>query len=249
MGASTEEAQVKVGVETAEQLVAYFLKGTIQNAINMPSLSSEQMDILKPYFILAEKLGSFLGQVIEPGRILAIEIGYHGKLTEYNLNTLTHAIVTGFLREHMEKSVNYVNSLLVAKDRGIDVKTTRFQDESEFTNLISLRVRTEQRVYSVKGTIFNRAEPRFVQIDQFQLEAIPEGNILFSRNKNKPGVIGAIGTLLGKEKINISRFQLGLDEKAGEALSLINVDSPIQKDLLEKLLKLDHILTVKRVSL
>ncbi|MBI3019141.1 MAG: phosphoglycerate dehydrogenase [Deltaproteobacteria bacterium] len=250
LGAATEEAQVKVGIETAEQLIDYFIKnGAIRNAVNMPSLSPEQLTSLKPYLVLAEKLGSFQGQLIYPKNLKSIEIEYRGKISEQDIKPLTFAIVKGFLTQHLEKSVNYVNALWVAKERGIDVKATTSNKPSEYTSLISVKVKSNGNESLSAGTIFNQDEPRFVQIDHFALEAIPEGNILFTRNKDKPGVIGALGMLLGKNNINISRFQLGLDPKKGEALALINIDQPVNDDILQMLSKLPHVIMVKQLLL
>ncbi|MBI2646265.1 MAG: phosphoglycerate dehydrogenase [Deltaproteobacteria bacterium] len=249
LGAATEEAQVKVGIETAEQLIDYFKNGAIRNAVNMPSLSPEQMVSLKPYLVLAEKLGSFQGQLIYPKNLKSIEIEYSGKIGEQDIKPLTFAIVKGFLTQHLEKSVNYVNALWVAKERGIDVKATTSNKPSEYTSLISVTVKSNGNESLSAGTIFNQDEPRFVQIDNFSLEAVPEGNILFTRNEDKPGVIGSFGMLLGKNKINISRFQLGLDSKKGEALALINIDQPINDDILQELSKLPHVIMVKQLLL
>lgn len=249
LGASTDEAQLKVGIETAEQLIDYFEKGVIRNAVNAPTLSPETLKILEPYLELAEKLGVFQGQVIGEKRLKSIEIEYLGEITKQNLMPLTRTIVKGFLAQHLEKAVNEVNALVIAQDRGIDVKWGASSRTTEFTNLIWVKVYSDGTESVVSGTIFNQSEPRFVQIDQFNLEAIPEGNVLLSKNLNKPGVIGNIGTVLGKNNINISRFQLGLDKKKNEALSLINIDSPVDAVIVKQLLALPHMIEVKQLSL
>ncbi|OGP05519.1 MAG: phosphoglycerate dehydrogenase [Deltaproteobacteria bacterium GWA2_38_16] len=249
LGAATDEAQIKVGIETAEQLISYFNNGAIKNAVNMPSLTPEQVSLLKPYVECAEKLGAFEGQVMGLERLKSIEIEYTGALLEQDVKPVTLALVKSFLEQHLDKSVNFVNALFVAKERGIEIKVTTSQKSSDFTSLISARVKANGHEMFVAGTIFNNSEPRIVQVDNFRLEAIPEGHILFSRNQDKPGVIGAIGTLLGKKKINISRFHLGLDKQKKEALSLINVDSPVDEHIIEELSKLPHVIMVKQLSL
>ncbi len=251
LGASTDEAQTKVGIETADQLISYFNEGVIRNAVNMPSVTPEQRAILKPYIELSEKLGSFEGQVIDLDleALKSIEIEYAGELLSYDTKSLTSAILKGLLSHHLDKTVNYVNAAVIAKERGIDVKVTTSNQPTEYTSLIRVRVKAEKHDSTIAGTIFNRDEPRFVQIDHFFLEAIPEGNMLFSRNKNKPGVIGSIGTLLGKRSINISRFHLGLDSKKGEALALINVDSSVDEEVLKELRSLPNIIVIKQLVL
>lgn len=249
LGAATDEAQIKVGIETAEQLTAYFKEGVVKNAVNMPSLTVEQVTFLKPYLELVAKMGIFQGQVFGTTPLKSIEIEYSGQITDQDTRPLTLAALKGFLSQHLEKSVNEVNAAMIAKERGIDVRETKSNIPSEYTSLIKLTIKADHCESMVAGSMFNQDEPRFVQIDHFQLEAIPEGHMLFSRNKNKPGVIGSFGTLLGKRNINISRFHLGLDHKKGEALSLINVDSPVSDEVLKELGTLPHVIMIKQVSL
>ncbi|MBI4040291.1 MAG: phosphoglycerate dehydrogenase [Deltaproteobacteria bacterium] len=249
LGAATHEAQQKVGIETAKVLMDYFKEGIIQNAVNMPSVTQEQLAVLKPYLVLIEKMGNFLGQMMESGNLKAVEIEYSGKVVDLDMKLLTHTFMMQFLRQHLEHPVNTVNALLIAKERGISIKTTISNNTSEFTSLILVKVTGQDHEQSLAGTIFHPDQPRFVRIDQFYLEAIPEGTLLYTKNKDKPGVIGALGTLLGKENINISRFQLGLDEKTKEAVALINIDSPLHKEVLQKISKIPHILRVKQVML
>ena len=248
LGAATGEAQMKVGIETAEQLIDYFKRGIVKNSVNMPTISPALLKALKPYLVLSEKLGVFQGQIMGAERLKSIEVEYSGNIIKHSLKPLTRAVLKGFLQQHLEKGVNHVNALVTAQERGIDIKATTSSQSTEFTNLISVTVTSHEKQSKISGTIFNHDEPRFVQIDRFHLEAVPEGNLLFVRNKNEPGVIGHIGTVLGKRKINISRFQLGLDQQKGEALSLISIDSPVNADIIRELLALPHMIEVKRLS-
>lgn len=256
LGAATDEAQSKVGIETAESIIAYFKEGGIKNAVNVPSISPELLKTLKPYLELAEKLGVFQGQLMGTQGLKSIDIEYCGEIANQSLKPLTHAILKGFLTQHLEKTVNDVNAMVVAQERGIDVKTTMASRSIEFTNLISVTVRSNggenhggnSAESMIAGTIFNRDEPRIVRINRFYVEAIPEGMMLFVRNVNKPGVIGNIGTVLGKNNINISRFQLGLDTRKNEALALINIDSPVNVAILQDLVALPHMIEVKQLS-
>ena len=247
LGASTDEAQQKVGIETAQQLMAYFKQGIVQNAVNLSAMTPERLKLLRPYLELADKLGAVQGQLVSKERLQSIEIEYHGEMTAWDVVPLTRMILKGFLMRHLARVVNEVNALMVAQDLGIDVKSTTSLRTAEFTNLISVTVRSNGKTSFVAGTIFNHTEPRFVQIDHFSMEAIPEGNMLLVRNMNRPGVIGNIGTVLGKNQVNISRFQLGLDKKKDEALSLINIDSPLSPAIRDSLLALPHIIEVKQL--
>lgn len=250
LGAATIDAQMKVGIETAEQLIDFFNHGVVRNAVNLPSMPPELIEVLHPYLKLAEKLGAFQAQLLGAGHLQAIEIEYAGEITSHNLAPLTHAVVARFLAEHLEKSANRVNALLIAQQRGIDIKTTISSRAHEFKNLISVTILSSSgSTFKVSGTIFNQDEPRIVQIGKFRLEAHPEGNILYVRNWDKPGVIGHLGTVLGKNQINISRLQLSLNQETGEALVLINIDSPVNADILREFLALPPVIEVRQLVL
>ncbi len=249
LGASTDEAQVQVAVEVAEQVVDYFTKGEIRNAVNFPSISEELAKILKPYLELAEKLGKLQGQLSE-GSPQKITIEYTGEIAKYPLAPMTVSILKGLLEPILEDvSVNYVNSPVVAKERGIKVVEAKMLDTQDFASLISVTLQTSQESRIVSGTIFGTKHPRIVRVDDFYLEAVPEGTILVIKNIDRPGVIGAVGTLLGQNQVNISRMQLGLSRKSGEALALYNVDSHVETPVMDKLKNLPNILSVKEVKL
>lgn len=261
LGAATDEAQMKVGIETAEQLIDFFKHGVVRNAVNLPAMTPELKEVLRPYLELSKKLGAFQAQLLGSGHLRAIEIEYAGEIVSHPLTPLTHAVVSGFLSEHLEKSVNQVNALLIAQQRGIDIKTTTSSQSHEFTNLISVTVHSgssssalsssanAEDPFKISGTVFNQNEPRVVQIGKFRLEAHPEGNILYVRNWDKPGVIGHLGTVLGRNQINISQLQLSLDKESGEALVLINIDSPASADILPELLALPPVIEVRQLAL
>jgi D-3-phosphoglycerate dehydrogenase len=249
LGASTDEAQINVAIEVAEQVVDYFTKGEVRNAVNFPSISGELAKILRPYLELSEKMGFLQGQLTE-GSPRKITIEYAGEISKYPLAPLTSCVLKGLLEVMLaDVGVNYVNSPVLAKDRGIKVTESKVSDAEGFTSLITiiLETQTDQRV--VSGTIFGTKQPRLVRIDDFYLEAVPQGNILLIRNIDRPGVIGSVGTLLGKSKVNISRMQLGLSQSSGEAMAMYNVDSKVGADVLEQLKLLPNILSVKEVKL
>lgn len=251
LGASTDEAQVNVAMEVAEQVVDYFTKGEIRNAVNFPSISGELAKILKPFLELSEKLGVILGHLVEEESPRRIRIDYVGELAQYPMAPLTTCLLKGMLEVLLtdEGNVNYVNSPTLAKDRGIKVVESKVHEAEGYTSLIEVSVQTSKGSHVVSGTIFGTKHPRIVRIDDFYLEAVPEGYILLIRNYDKPGVIGAVGTCLGKHNVNISRMQLGLSAGSGQAMALYNVDSPAGSQVLSELRSLPNILTVKEIKL
>ena len=251
LGASTDEAQVNVAVEVAQQVVDYFTTGEVRNAVNFPSLSGELAKLLKPYLTLSEKLGTVLGHLVREEGIRSINIEYIGEIAGYPIAPLTTCFLKGALEVALsdEGGVNYVNSPVLAKERGIKVIESKIHEEEGFTNLIRARVQTAKGEHVISGTIFGTTHPRIVQINDFYLEAVPEGDILLIRNYDKPGVIGSVGSCLGKHGVNISRMQLGLSPKSGEAMSLYNVDSPAGEEVLKELKGLPNILEVKEIKL
>ncbi len=251
LGASTDEAQVNVAIEVAEQTVAFFTKGEVRNAVNYPSISGELAKILQPYLILSEKIGRLLAHLNEEApRQLTLE--FTGEIAQYPVASLTACFLKGFLEVQLshQGSVNYVNAPVLAKERGIKVVESKISESGDFTTLVTATVETESgQQFRVSGTIFGTQNPRIVRVEDFYLEALPEGHILLIRNIDRPGVIGSVGTLLGENRVNISRMQLGLSENTGQALALYNVDSSVGEDVLKKLRELPNILSVKEINL
>ncbi|GIW47544.1 MAG: D-3-phosphoglycerate dehydrogenase [Deltaproteobacteria bacterium] len=248
LGASTEEAQTKVSVAIAEQIVDFFLKGVVRNAVNMPSISLELLKVMKPYLTLAEKLGSFQGQICKSG-VEEIQIEYSGEVADFNVAPLTIAALKGFLSPIMDIVVSYVNAPVIAREKGIKVVESKSSKSEDFTSLISIKVKTNREERLVAGTIFGKEEPRFVRVNGFSLDVIPEGCLIISENYDKPGFIGAMGTVLGKHGINIARMHLGRESIGGRAISFINVDSPVPEEVLEEISKLPNIISVTQVVL
>ncbi len=249
LGASTDEAQENVAIEVAEQMVDYFVRGVVRNAVNFPSISSELMSVLQPYLSLAEKLGKFQGQLADSSP-QEITIEYSGEIAAYPSASLTVSVLKGILEPLLEDvSVNYVNAPFIAKERGIKVIESKASEQHDFKSLIRVTVQYAKGSHSVSGTIFGKKNPRIVRIDDFYLEVAPEGTILVIHNQDRPGVVGNIGTLLGKNQVNISRMQLGLGKTQGEAIALYNVDSSAPKTIVEEIAKLPNIISVKQVSL
>jgi len=248
LGASTLEAQTKVGTAIAEQIVDFFTTGVVRNAVNMPSLPKELVAAVRPYLVLAEKLGKLQGQLCKGG-IKEIAVEYSGDVATFDTNPLTVSVLKGFLTPIMDISVNHVNAPLIAEERGIEVVETKTSKAANFTNLIRVRVKTEEGEKSVAGTIFGESEPRIVSIDGYSLDAVPEGCLLVSENLDVPGVIGSLCTKLGEMGINIARMHLGREKMGGRAIALINVDSPVPREVIDTLVELPNIIDVTQVEL
>jgi D-3-phosphoglycerate dehydrogenase len=249
LGAATAEAQVAVSVAIAEQIVQFLVHNVIHSAVNMPSLSAEQLEVLRPYLILAERLGSLQAQLlVEAPNELTVE--YAGEIAAFDVQPVTVAVLKGLLGRLLETSVvNFVNARELARERGIKVVESRSTSPKGFTNSITVRVRTARKTSEVGGAVFGRDVIRLVKINGFYLEAVPEGFILMLNNRDVPGVVGAVGMLLGEAKINIAGLQLGREKVGGMALSLVHVDERIPPAVLERLRKLPNIVSAEMVEL
>ncbi|HSB51565.1 MAG TPA: phosphoglycerate dehydrogenase [Dissulfurispiraceae bacterium] len=248
LGASTTEAQENVAIAIAEQIVDCLVYGTIRNAVNFPSIPADQAGVLHPYITLAEKLGAFTSQIFEGG-IKEVTIEYRGDVSILNTAPLTIAAVKGLLTPILEETVNFVNAPLIAKERGIEVKELKSREAGDYVSLIVIKVKSKKKEISVDGTLFSKKDPRIVRIDNFTVEIVPEGHMVFMYNNDKPGVIGNIGTLMGRNKINISRMHFGRESEGGLAISVVNIDSPVNEAIVAEIKKLPNILDVKVIDL
>lgn len=248
LGASTREAQDNVAKDVAEQIVAYLLRGTVKNAINVPSLSSELVTILRPYAILSEKMGSIQTQLTESG-IEEVQINYAGKITEYDTAPLTTAMLKGLLTPILKDDVNFVNAPFIASERGIKVVESKTQTSEDFASLIMLKVKSMEGENIVSGTIFGKTLPRILRINDFYLEAIPEGHNLLIHNEDIPGVIGRIGAALGERNVNISRMQVGQEKVKKQNVILLTTDMTVKDAVLEELRSLGHVYSARRIEL
>ncbi|MFM5948936.1 MAG: NAD(P)-dependent oxidoreductase, partial [Novosphingobium sp.] len=229
LGASTNEAQVNVALQVAEQMADYLVSGGVTNALNMPSLSAEEAPKLKPYMALAEQLGSMVGQ-LTTGSIPRISIHAEGAAAELNIKPIVAAVLAGFLRVQ-SATVNMVNAPFLAKERGIEVREVKSEKEGDYHTLIRVSVKTDAGERSVAGTLFSNREPRLVELFGIKVEAEMAGHMMYIVNEDAPGFIGRIGTLLGENAINIGTFNLGRREAGGEAVLLLSVDSKVTPDL------------------
>ena len=232
LGASTEEAQVNVAIQVAEQMSDYLLTGAVINALNMPSVSAEDAPKLKPYLKLAEQLGSFAGQVTETA-IKSVSIDYCGHAAELNVKPLTAVVLQGLLSPLLA-NVNMVSAPAIAKQRDIKVSEMISSDVEEFQTFIRVTVTTEAQTRTVSGTLFAGDKPRVVEIKGISIDAELGPHMLFITNKDRPGIIGALGTLLGEAGINIATFNLGRSAPKADAIALIEVDEPVSEAIVEK---------------
>jgi D-3-phosphoglycerate dehydrogenase / 2-oxoglutarate reductase len=248
LGASTDEAQLNVAIAVAEQMVDFLAQGVVRYALNVPSVSPELLDILRPYLLLAEKLGSLVSQMAGSlPKEVAVEYG--GDVTQYNLAPLTLAVLRGILTPIMESAVNYVNAPLMARERGIKVVESKSSRTGDFANYITVTADTGRKQIEVEGVVFGSKHPRIVRVDSFYLEAVPEGYILILRNRDVPGVVGTVGSLLGRNGINIAGMELGRTEKGGNAISFIHVDDAVSKKALQELRDRPEIVSAELVKL
>lgn len=248
LGASTEEAQVNVAIEIAEVVRDALLGKGIRNAANFPSVAPEVYKILEPYLNLGEKLGQLASQLVE-GRLQEVDIIYSGQVAGYDAKPLTLAIIKGILSPMVQETVNFVNATNLAQERGIKIQEAKSNQEEEFVNLINVELVTDKEKINVSGTLFSNREPRIVKIDNFYMEAIPQGHMIITHNLDKPGIIGALGTILGENSINIAGMTFGREAPGAKAITVINVDSPVSQEILEQIRKSANILAVKLIKL
>jgi len=246
LGAATTEAQENVALQVAEQMADYLTTGAVTNALNSPSISAEEAPRLAPFVKLAELVGSFAGQLTETA-IEGITIEYAGDIAELNTQALSSSALAGVLRPLLS-TVNVVSAPAMAKERGIALEETKRGQEGAYETYMRLTVTTERQKRSVAGTVFADGKPRLIQIKGINMEGEFAPHMLYVTNKDKPGFIGDLGSLLGAEKINIATFNLGRAEKGDDAIALVQVDEPVSDDVLSKIEALENVVQAKRLS-
>jgi D-3-phosphoglycerate dehydrogenase / 2-oxoglutarate reductase len=243
LGASTLEAQENVALQIAAQMSDYLLRGAISNAINFPSISAEEAPKLKPFVALAERLGSFAGQLTETG-IKQVQIAYEGLIAGMNTRALTSAAVAGLLRP-MLQNVNVVSAPVIAKDRGIVIEETRREAEGDYESLMTVTVTTDRQARHVSGTVFADGRPRIVNIKGIRMDAEFGPSMIYISNLDKPGFIGKFSSTLGEAGINIATFHVGREAPGGNAVALIEIDGELPPDVLAKVRVLPQVQQAK----
>ena len=233
LGAATTEAQENVAVQVAEQMSDYLLTGAVTNALNMPSVTAEEAKTMGPWLALAGHLGAFIGQMTsEP--IKAINILYDGTVASMNLAALNCGVVAGIMKAG-NPDVNMVSAPVIAEERGIKISTTNQNKSGVFDAYIKVTVVTETRERSVAGTVFSDGKPRFIQIKGINVDAEIGRHMLYTTNDDVPGIIGVLGSIMGKNNVNIANFTLGRASEGGQAIALLYVDAPVSDVVLAEL--------------
>ncbi|WP_435925203.1 phosphoglycerate dehydrogenase [Paenibacillus sp. DYY-L-2] len=241
LGASTIEAQENVAIDVSEQVLHILRNEPFKNAVNMPPVAPSVMNKLQPYFELGEKIGAFAAQLNNEA-VKEIHVDYAGDLADVDTQPLTRYIIKGVLSRHFGDDVNIVNSVHLAKARDINVVVSQASATKGFTNLISVTLKTQDgEERKIAGTSLNGFGARVVQIDKFPVDIAPEGNLIFISHNDKPGIVGSVGTLLGKNDVNIATMQVGRKIVGGEAIMVLGVDKETPKEVLNELTKLPEI--------
>ncbi len=243
VGASTSEAQENVALQIAEQMSDYLLRGAITNAINFPSISAEEAPKLKPFIALAEKLGSFAGQLTETG-VSKVRLTYEGAVAQMNTKALTSAALAGLLRP-MLGDVNVVSAPVVAKERGIVIEEVTREMPEDYESLITVTVTTERQSRHVSGTVFADGRPRIVNIKGIRMDAEFGPSMIYITNLDKPGFIGKFSSTLGEAGINIATFHVGREAPGGNAVALIEIDGELPEPVLTKVRALPQVQQAK----
>lgn len=236
IAASTAEAQETVGIEIAEQIAAVLAGGVISNAVNMPSLDATALKIFGPYLELGAKLGTLVQQLAKD-RVERVKITYWGKIVELDANPVTRAIQKGFLRRISGETLNFVNAPTMIQRLGIEVETLKSNSNADYTDLILVEaVQANGETVSASGTLLGKAaSPRLVSLNGREVEAVPSGYLLVYENHDEPGIIGMVGTLLGKDSVNIAAMSLSRNNAGGTALCVLNLDSEPTESALKEL--------------
>ncbi|HFQ15299.1 MAG TPA: ACT domain-containing protein, partial [Rhodobacteraceae bacterium] len=233
LGAATTEAQENVAIQVAEQMSDYLLTGAVQNALNMPSVTAEEAKVMGPWIKLAEHLGAFVGQLTDEP-IKAVNILYDGVAAEMNLPALESAAIAGLMKS-VNPEVNMVSAPVVAAERGIKISKTTQGRTGVFAGYIKLTMVTDKRERSIAGTVFSDGKPRFIQIKGINIDAEIGSHMLYTTNRDVPGIIGALGGILGRNGVNIANFTLGRSDVGEEAIALLYVDETVPEKAQEEL--------------
>ena len=248
LGASTDEAQVNVAIEVAHCVKDALLGSAIRNAVNYVQLDPETYKIIAPYFNLAEKMGKFISQLIK-GRTKEIQISYLGEISSSKVDVIGSAFIRGFFSHQLEEDINYINALEVAKTRGVKVEQVKIREEEEYVNSIRVKIFSDKEERLLEGTLFANKEARFVKMDDVYLEVAPSEHMLVISNQDKPGVIGFLGTTLGSHDINIAGMSLGRHAPRQTALTILNLDSPLDDEVINKIRSNPNIISLKTIKL
>lgn len=248
LGASTREAQQKVARQIAQEVLDVLMDRPAQNAVNMPTVDPALFETIRPYLMLAEKVGALQAQ-LSGGNLKRIAIEYHGDILQYATSPMTAAVLKGAISSLSDEPISYVNAPLFAQKRGVTLDETRKSDHQDYANLMTVLYETSQAATSISATVFGKRDARVVRIDQFEVKAKLEGHMLFCCNRDVTGVVGWIGSLLADENINIADMALGRESLGGRAIMVLSVDSPLDEDVLKRISDAPQVFWAKQAKL
>ncbi|MEO0730109.1 MAG: phosphoglycerate dehydrogenase [Pseudomonadota bacterium] len=247
LGAATSEAQENVALQVAEQMADYLLNGAITNAINFPNITAEEAPRLKPFIKLAENLGLFAGQ-LTASKLQTLRLEYAGDVADMNTKALTAAAISGVLRPVVSDAINMISAPAFARERNLTVEEVTRGGQGAYQTYMRLTVVTDAMERSVAGTVFSDGKPRIIQVKGINMEAEFAQHMLYVTNEDKPGFIGAFGSLMGERQQNIARLNLGRDREGGDAILLVTLDAAANDDTLDAITKLTHAKTAHNLS-
>lgn len=248
LGASTKEAQENVAVDVSHEVIRILRGEPFKNAVNLPPVSADVMRKLEPYYALAERLGQIAVQLAK-GTPEEVEITFAGELTEVDTAPLTRTVLKGLLSYYLGSSVNYVNAPHLAKHHDLSYSVEKTTKNRGFSSLITVTLKTGEELRRISGTMLNGYGPRIVKIDEYAIDISPQDHLLIIQHTDKPGMIGHVGSLLGKHGVNIGTMQVGRKDVGGQAMMALTVDKKIEKALIEELHELVDIISVKDIEL
>lgn len=249
LGASTEEAQVNVAIALAYQIIDALKTGTISNAANIPAIDLAEWRELKPYYELSEKLAGFAHQLSADARIRNIRISYSGEVATKKTEALTLVMLKTLLEKATPERINFVNAMLVAKERGIEVTESKTSDTSEYTNLLTLSLQSSDTTLTISGMLTSIGEARIVDINGYRVDIAPAGNLILFFNRDVPGVLGKVSTILGNDGVNIAGLTNGRKAPGEDAVTIISVDNEVPPNSLSAIAAIDGLHDVRVVKM
>lgn len=240
LGASTAEAQVNVAIDVAQDIIRALKGEMVKNPVNMISVRPEQYKEIKPFMELAEKMGSVYTQ-LKNGRISEVEMIYSGKVAQFDVKPITTAGIKGILTNVLQTPANIVNAYYLAKERGIKIIEKKVSKDQDAPGTVQMKITADKGVGSITGAVFGKDEQRIIAVDEYKIDLIPEGYALMSFHRDRPGIVGQVGTLLGENDINIAYMQLGRKAYRGEALMVLGTDEEISESVLVKIRQIKDI--------
>ena len=248
LGASTEEAQVNVAVDVADQILDILDGQPPRSAVNMPAVSAEVFATIQPHLELGVKIGRLHAQLADSA-IRSVSVTYSGEVLNLDIQPVTRGVLMGLLQPVLAQTVNFVNAPFIAEQRGIRVTESKTAGEEEYSNYLRVEVEEENGRRVIGGTVLGRRDQRIREIDRFQIDLKPEGHMIFVRHQDRPGVIGRLGTMLGDAQVNIAGMYVGREAVGKRALMLLTVDSPVPEELLDRVREAIHAEVVRQVEL